>query len=99
MADTKPANQMCEGRQYSEGVGGMGDNYVTTTRDQYNNEIPEDRDFHHAPATPGHSNTLYSGNIYNTDVKPGKSVTDLGQSPSKEVTTNNPHQAERGEES
>lgn len=98
MASLKPVTPDCEGRQFARNPYDS-DNYLDVSRNQYNDEIPEDRPMH-AEATPGHSNPAYVGRHYASDFSGyGKSVEDKGQSPSRETMDNNPHAADRGKES
>jgi len=76
---------------------------IAVTRDQYKDEIPTDRPYH-TDTTPGHSNPTYTGRQYSDDWSGGfetygVSVTDKGQSPSRETVSVNPNSADRGKES
>lgn len=74
---------------------------ISVSRDGHKNEIPSDRPYHD-DTTPGHSNSLYVGRQFDTIVKEGTgygvSVTDKGQSPSREVTSVDVHGADRGKD-
>lgn len=76
---------------------------ISVTRDKYKDEIASDRPMHEN-TTPEHSNSLYVGRHYSDDwmggyENYGTSVTDRGQSPSKETVSVNPNSAARGNES
>jgi hypothetical protein len=106
MSNMKPKQPPCEGPQFADSPSGAfngKDNYLSVTNDQYNNEMAEDRTMHDN-ATPQHSNPLYQGRHYSDDFKGGysnygTSVSDKGQSPSKQETAINVHRADRGKES
>jgi len=83
------------GRQFAD--DSMTPDPISVSRNQYKDEIPTDRP-EHANATPEHSNPMYSGRQYAPAIQSGTSVSDLGQSPSKETTDVNVHVAGRGKE-
>ena len=76
---------------------------IDITRDRFNNEIPSDRPYH-VNCTPAHSNPTYVGRQYSDDWEGGYenygvTVKDMGQMPSREQVSVNPHSADRGKES
>ena len=76
---------------------------IDINRDRYYNEIPSDRPYH-MNTTPAHSNPTYVGRQYSDDwmggyENYGVSVTDRGQTPSREQVSVNPNSADRGKES
>lgn len=98
MAFVKPVQPDCEGRQFARNPYDS-DNYLSVSRDQYLDEVPEDRPMH-TESTPGHSNPSHTGKHYADDFSGyGVSVADKGQSPSRETADVNPHAADRGKES
>lgn len=84
------------GRQFAN--DSMTPSPISVSRNQYKDEIPSDPTMH-ANATPEHTNSLYGGNQYAPVMGYGKSVSDLGQSPSKETVDVNKDAANRGKES
>lgn len=76
---------------------------IEVTRNKFKDEIPSDRPYHDN-TTPAHSNSAYTGRQYSDDwmggyESYGVSVTDKGQSPSKEQVAVNPNSADRGKDS
>jgi hypothetical protein len=74
---------------------------ISVSRDAYKDEIPSDRPMHEN-ATPEHSNLLYTGRQFDTQVKSasssyGVSVDSSGVS--KEAMNIDVHEAKRGKES
>jgi hypothetical protein len=98
IAPTVPAY---DGGQFARDAMTPGE--IDITRDRYYNEMPADRPYH-VDVTPGHSNPTYTGRQYSDDFMGGYqaygvTVTDRGQSPSKEQIAINPNSADRGKES
>lgn len=87
------------GRQFAS--DSMTPEAISVSRDKYKNEIPSDRPSHD-DTTPGHSNPLYVGRQFDTQVTEesgyGTSVADKGQSPSREMADVNVHSADRGKD-
>lgn len=80
------------GRQFAN--DSMTPEPISVSRDQYQGEIPTDRTSHE-DTTPGHSNGMYSGRQYNSDVKGGSPVS--GKSSVSTIGVN-PHSVALGEE-
>ncbi len=76
---------------------------ISVSRNEFKDEIPSDRPSHEN-TTPEHSNPQYTGRQYSDDWRGGftpygKSVTDMGQSPSKKVVDVDVRRADKGPES
>lgn len=101
----KPVVPDCEGGQFmdspSGGIVSADSNYLTVSRDQYWNEITQDRPMH-AEATPGHSNPTYTGKQYSEDWNGGYSnygVTVNPPAASRDGVTVKGDAADRGKDS
>lgn len=73
---------------------------ISVSRDSYKDEIPADRPMHDN-STPEHSNSLYVGRQFDTQVKSASSsygVAVSGMGVSKEAATVSVHKADRGNE-
>lgn len=98
----KPVVPPYDGGQFAR--DSMTPEEIGVSRDEYWNEIPQDRPSH-ANTTPEHSNPSYVGRQFDTIVTQptgsgyGAMVPDKGQSPSRETTNVNIHSADRGQDS
>lgn len=94
LSEIKPTTPSCEGFQFARNPYDS-DNYLSVSRDQYNDEIPEDRPMH-GNATPEMSASPYQGRHYAPNPVGG---TPVNAAPSSVEESVNVHAAERGSES
>ena len=96
----KPKEPAYDGGQYARDVATPEE--IMVSHDKYWNEMPSDRTSH-MNTTPEHSNPTYVGRQYDTQVTAPDELQYgvMIRTPmvSKEVTTVNPHSADRGRES
>lgn len=96
----KPKVPDCTGPQFMDSpTGGIvsPDNYLSVSRDRFNNEIPADRPMHDN-ATPQVSGGInYQGNQYSTDFSSYGVSVDAGDNMSASVMVDN-SKADRGKD-